>query len=224
MAGPEVFLKNADEIKEAKRKIAQNAGISPLFPLDNVVRDLFSRKDLTEEKKGLIVYRANELLMQKANGTIPNITPWQGPHMDVGTAFEVGYTKALGKPIEAYTNSPLPFVARQRLNFRNQDISINTDTFGVERDAKEGIMLENFGPTVSENIMIDGSTKLSGGMVSRAKNFKEKVLSGVDLYKSLEQFKKAADRMAEGFTKGTYAAKAQKEENALKPFLTELDL
>lgn len=218
LAGPDVFFPNADEIKEAKRKIAENQGIIPLFPLDNVVRDLFFQKSLTKSQKGLIISKANEILMDKADGIIANITPYNGPSLDVGTAVEIGYMRKAQKPIECYTNSPVNFLNRVKSWLKSQNIETYKDKFSAIRDNKHNMMLEDFGDDIVDNIMVDGAYTLSGGGLSKPlKKMKDK-----DLYKSLEQFERAVKRMVNGFRTGLFEKESTERENALKPYLANL--
>lgn len=221
IAGPDVFLRNASKVKELKREIAKKGGLNPLFPLDNVVRDFFSRQDLSEEQKGLILYRANILLMNKAKAIIADITPipLRGPNMDPGTAFEIGYMIGQKKPVECYTNSPNSFADRVKSWLKGFNIKIEKDEFGVERDATRGIMIEDFGKTISDNIMIDGSARLSGGSIHKPAG---KILQGKELDVSLEQFKKAVEKLTDGFVKGTYQERASEQESLLAVYLNSL--
>ena len=47
---------------------------------------------------------ANEGLMRSCDLLIANLTPFRGVSMDAGTAFEVGFMRALGQPVLGYTN------------------------------------------------------------------------------------------------------------------------
>ena len=51
------------------------------------------------------ISRANEGLMRSCDALVANLTPFRGVSMDSGTAFEVGFMQALGRPLGAgYTN------------------------------------------------------------------------------------------------------------------------
>ena len=43
---------------------------------------------------------------------IVNLTPFRGPSADVGSAYEMGFMRALGRPIFAYTNDARAFLDR----------------------------------------------------------------------------------------------------------------
>ena len=59
-----------------------------------------------------MIYRADERLMRQCDLIIANLTPFRGPSADVGTAFELGFMTALGKPAFAYSNCAKSFTAR----------------------------------------------------------------------------------------------------------------
>lgn len=148
LAGPEVFLPDAQEIGAAKKAICAEYGLEGLFPLDGGL-DL---SGLTQRQSGLAIYEANIALIEAAAGCIANVTPFRGPSLDAGTAYEIGHMRGLGKPVYAYSNDARPFAARTR------------HFCGVsgERD-NDGILIEDFGLT--DNLMIDGAAARSGSAI-----------------------------------------------------------
>ena len=57
------------------------------------------------EQRELAISRAMERLMQGCDAMIGEIpTPFRGPSTDVGSAYEMGFMRALGRPILAYSN------------------------------------------------------------------------------------------------------------------------
>jgi len=69
-------------------------------------------------------------MIDECDAVIANIEPFRGPHMDPGTAFEIGYAVAKGKPVYCYTTQA--------------------------RD-ENGDAIEDFGLT--ENLMIDSPAR-----------------------------------------------------------------
>ena len=51
-------------------------------------------------------------LMDTCQLGIANTTPFRGPSMDVGTAVEMGYLYAQGKPVYGYTDAPTAYTQR----------------------------------------------------------------------------------------------------------------
>lgn len=158
LAGPEVFLPDAVAIGAAKKAICARHGLEGLFPLDNAL-DLAG---LTPPEAGRAIFRANVALMRRADAVIANLTPFRGPGCDPGTAFEVGFLHALGKPVFAYANTAQGHAARV------------ADFFGgaVERRADgrlidpEGLEVEDFG--LVDNLMLDGAALEAGCFLSGA--------------------------------------------------------
>ena len=50
--------------------------------------------------------------MRSCDLLIANCTPFRGVSMDVGTAFEIGFMRALGRPVFGYSNTPADYAAR----------------------------------------------------------------------------------------------------------------
>jgi nucleoside 2-deoxyribosyltransferase len=151
LAGPEVFLPNALEIGRAKAALAREAGFEGLFPLDQQL-DLAGLPRLEQARR---ISLANEALMRSADLLIANLTPFRGVSMDAGTAFEVGFMRALGRPVLGYTNVAGDYRRRAEA-FRRRGIPTgDSDAPGVE--------IEDFG--MAENLMIAVAILESGGTV-----------------------------------------------------------
>ena len=63
-------------------------------------------------ERGLAISHAIERAMRGCNAMIVNLTPFRGPSADVGSAYEMGFMRALGRPIFAYSNDDRPFLDR----------------------------------------------------------------------------------------------------------------
>ena len=100
LAGPEVFLPEARAIGAEKARLAAEAGMEGAFPLDAQL-DLDGLPTLDRARR---ISLGNEGLMRSCDALIANLTPFRGVSMDSGTAFEVGFMQALGRPLSGYTN------------------------------------------------------------------------------------------------------------------------
>jgi nucleoside 2-deoxyribosyltransferase len=148
LAGPEVFLPNATDVGARKVAMCKVQGIVGLFPLDNEL-DLAG---LAGEDQARAIARANEELMGAADALIANLTPFRGPSMDCGTAYEVGFMRALGRPVFGYTSSVADYRARVG-EFRR--------AAGSWRDGDHAdTAVEDFG--LAENLMVDMGLRQSG--------------------------------------------------------------
>lgn len=100
LAGPDVFLPDPQAQAAAKKALCARYGFDGVFPLDGGVE----LSGLAPFAAGLAISRANEDLMRGCDLMIANATPFRGPSLDVGTAYEMGFMRALGKPVLAYAN------------------------------------------------------------------------------------------------------------------------
>jgi nucleoside 2-deoxyribosyltransferase len=151
LAGPEVFLPDAMAIGRAKADLASEAGFEGLFPLDQQL----GLDGLPKLEQARRISLANEALMRSCDLLIANLTPFRGVSMDSGTAFEVGFMRALGRPVLGYSNVPGDYRVRAEA-YRARGIPPgDSDAPGVE--------IEDFG--MCENLMIAVAILESGGSV-----------------------------------------------------------
>jgi nucleoside 2-deoxyribosyltransferase len=153
LAGPEVFLPNAREVGAEKCRIAAEAGFKGVCPLDNAL-DLFG---LGKAEQARRISLANEGLMRSCDALIANLTPFRGASMDAGTAFEVGFMRALGRPVAGYTNAPDDYLARAKLVRTGPALPFDAD--------HPHVAIEDFG--LAENLMIEVAITESGCTVMR---------------------------------------------------------
>lgn len=99
LAGPEVFLPNAREMLDRKAALAREAGLIPLSPGDLEIPHTNSKRE-----RAAAINAVDEKMMIEADAIIANLTPFRGIAADTGTAFELGFMCASGKPVFAYTN------------------------------------------------------------------------------------------------------------------------
>lgn len=148
LAGPEVFLPDALAVGAAKVRLCAEAGFEGLFPLD-------ASLDLDGLPRGEAARRialANEALMRSADAIIANLTPFRGASMDAGTAYEVGFMRALGKTVLGYTNAGGDYASRARAFRLNPPLAFDCDRVDLE--------IEDFG--LAENLMIAVAVSESG--------------------------------------------------------------
>jgi nucleoside 2-deoxyribosyltransferase len=100
------------------------------------------------------IHRRNEAHIRSSAALIANLTPFRGPSADVGTVFELGYMRALGRPVFGYATTATPFLERTRA-------LIATTRSGDAWCDEAGMLVENFG--LFDNLMIDGAIMASGG-------------------------------------------------------------
>jgi nucleoside 2-deoxyribosyltransferase len=101
LAGPEVFLANARAIGDGKRAICTRYGLFGIFPGDaEPPRD----PTLTLRDGALAISQAMEAAIRTCDAMIVNLTPFRGVSADVGSVYEMGFMRGLGRPIFGYTH------------------------------------------------------------------------------------------------------------------------
>jgi nucleoside 2-deoxyribosyltransferase len=150
LAGPDVFLPDAVEVGRRKVEICAKYGLRARFPLDAAV----SGEGLDPDVHAFAIAQANEELIRDSAIVLANISPFRGPSLDPGTAFEVGFARALGLRVFGYSCRAAPFAART-IYYSGMDDD-------AERDV-HGYLIERFG--LVDNLMIDGAITASGGKI-----------------------------------------------------------
>ena len=154
LAGPEVFLADPSAIGERKRAICARHGLLGIFPGDaEPPRD----PALAPQGCALAISQAMEAAMRSCDAMIVNLTPFRGVSADVGSVYEMGFMRGLGRPVFGYTHDPLCYrdrVARACADTLRQRI---TD----EQEDADGMAIENFG--LHDNLMLAGGLAASGG-------------------------------------------------------------
>ena len=162
LAGPEVFLPNAKAVGLAKRQLCWAQGLEGVFPLDNDA-EAAPRQGHRPEDVAYRIGAANEAVMRACDGLIANLTPFRGASADVGTAYEMGFMRGLGKPVLAYSNTERPYPERIAAQFPDAEMKRTADGRPADPD---GMTVEDFG--LEDNLMLIGAVRASGGaMVSR---------------------------------------------------------
>ncbi len=137
LAGPEVFLPNGIENAEKQRKLCEKYGFIPMHPMDNNL-DL-GKLDMEAAMK---IYMADIDQLRKSDILVANCNGFRGVCMDDGTAYELGFGNALGKPSYGYIKELTSLVARTVRDyschllegeslFRDREGYLITDDFGT---------------------------------------------------------------------------------------------
>jgi len=159
LAGPDVFLPDPRARGAALKRICARYGLAGIFPMDALEAEPDAWADLAEPRR---IALRNEAHIRGADALIANLTPFRGPSADVGTVFELGFMRALGRPVFGWSTGHADFSARTRA-FLGAAAALAQD--GVWRDG-EGMALESFG--CLDNLMIDGAVAASGGVLEVA--------------------------------------------------------
>ena len=147
LAGFDVFRKDAIEYGKRLQALCADYGFTGLYPLDQAAPEGLSGPDTARW-----IYEANIALLHRADVVMANLDDFRGPgEPDSGTAFEVGYAIALGKPVWGYASESSTL--RER-------VTTSIDADGDAIDAR-GYVVEDFG--LSKNLMLACSVRLVQG-------------------------------------------------------------
>lgn len=155
LAGPDVFLPNAAAVAEAKKTLCGAYGFEGVSPVDNEA----DTAGLPKHEAALKIFAANERAIRNCDSLLANLTPFRGPSADPGTAYEIGFARALGRPIFAYTNVADSLLERMRLQAGNRLVRRAS---GQYEDA-DHMAIEDF--DCADNLMLVGAVEGSGSPI-----------------------------------------------------------
>lgn len=145
LAGPDVFRADAKEYSASLKRVCASVGLEALWPLDQQI------EAQTPIAAAYAIRNANVALIERCDAVVANISPFRGPNMDPGTAWELGYAAALRKPIFPFSYDLRPLLDRT-LRMAPPLVAVDHEF----RDAN-GMLIENF--CLPENLMIACSVK-----------------------------------------------------------------
>ncbi|SAI66578.1 nucleoside 2-deoxyribosyltransferase [Bordetella ansorpii] len=148
LAGFDVFLADAVAHGERLKALCRQHGHQGLFPLDNAAPAGMTGRALAEW-----IYRQNTALIRQADVVMANLAPFRGAEPDSGTAFEVGYAVALGKPVWGYTDQAEPLLKQVGVGADPADPARTVDA--------QGYTVEDFG--LNMNLMLACSARIVVG-------------------------------------------------------------
>jgi nucleoside 2-deoxyribosyltransferase len=143
LAGPDVFLEHVTAIAACKKRLCAAHGMEGVFPLDEAIAE----RRGSPVSIACAIGAANEALIRECDLVIANCSPFRGVSMDAGTAYEIGFARALGKPVFGYTNVVADYRHRAERYRRLGD--------PLDADAANSA-IEDFG--LAENLMIATAT------------------------------------------------------------------
>jgi nucleoside 2-deoxyribosyltransferase len=152
----------------AMKAICAGCGLEGVSPLDNQVAlaGIPPGKPLATE-----IVRADIALMQRLDAGVFCLDGFRrGPEMDPGTAFEIGYMCALGKPLGGWSRDPRPYPHRVEAYFdacfglplQDAGAAHGGGTSGSARDP-DGVLVHSEG--CLQNAMTEIGIELTGGAV-----------------------------------------------------------
>jgi len=190
LAGPDVFFPDAALVAESKKAICAEYGLTGVFPTDTADSEDFSHLSHDDPALGPAIAARCEAHMRQADGLIANLTPWRSASADVGTVYELGYMRALNKPVLAYTNDSRPY--HQRVLEWMNEAPVWDASLSVWR-TPDGYLIESFTPPMADNVMLDHAVMHT----EPRQILRGTLLPGVpNYYNDLAAFKRAVEYMA----------------------------
>ena len=149
LAGPDVFRPDAFAQGERLKALCAELELQGLYPLDHSVPEGI----VNPPEQALWIYQAN-------------LNPFRGAEPDSGTAFELGYAAALGKPLYGYIEEGGNCAERLPCEWRGEEP-------GRDRD---GNQIESFGLPL--NLMLGVPVRIAvGGPREALELVREEMLS-----------------------------------------------
>ncbi len=130
LAGPGVFRPDRDDYARGMKEVCAGMGLEGVFPMDAEIPPQDSRAATARA-----IRSANLELIRGCQGVIAEMSPFRGPGMDGGTAYEMGFAAALGIPVLAWTPNGGEYAARV-----------------ADLGLREGMDVEDFG--LADNLMM----------------------------------------------------------------------
>lgn len=163
LAGPEVFLPEPVAAGSEKKALIQRLSdesrwpfrLEGLYPLDNEIPDF-----APDPPTGIRIYQANMGQITQAHAVLANMVRFRGPSMDVGTAFEMGVARGMGKPVFAYYEAAPFYGAAEEPGLYVDRVA---EFYGLDQPPSmdpNGISVENFG--MADNLMMMGAIDVAG--------------------------------------------------------------
>ena len=151
LAGPEIFLPNAKEHAAHQRALCEKHGFIGLHPMDNNVGLAGSAFRIAKD-----IYRGDVGQVRECDIVVANCNMFRGALVDDGTAYELGYGNALGKPSYGYIGKKIGYVNRITQNYPWRDVEK-----GVRADKDGYLLCDDFGTEI--NLMMQCGMVANGG-------------------------------------------------------------
>ncbi len=151
LAGPEVFLPDAVEHAHRQRRLCERYGFVGLHPMDNNVEH---QEDSLQT--AVRIYRGDIAQIRACDIVVANCNAFRGVLMDDGTAYEIGFGNALGKPAYGYMKALNPVSERTRSQYPCRHLAD-----GKTIDQEGYLVTDDFGTSI--NLMMECGMLDTGG-------------------------------------------------------------
>ena len=183
IAGPDVFSPEWSKFATDVKNLCLKRQLEPLFPdpvdFDPCAPDIPGLTVKGTPEQATAIFKTCVELIQQADFIAANISLFRGPAVDSGTAFEMGYAFALGKPIVVYTKS---------INIpENHDDMKRLRTKHGAYLCRNGYVVERFG--LAANVMVDRACQtVYSGTIQQALDHIARLAKNRDKKHSTEEY------------------------------------
>ena len=139
LAGPAVFHPAARQVFEYLVELCGKHGLTAITP--EVDEQALTALDKAEQAAWIRAQNVSKI--RAADAVIACISPFRGPGADAGTAWEMGYAEALGKPVVAWSEEPGDYRSR---------VAADADPKGTYWCRQHGMIVEDF--DLTDNLML----------------------------------------------------------------------
>ena len=150
LAGPDIFLPDAEEHAAWQKHICRQYNFVPLHPLDNNIGLQQGNREVSRK-----IFRSDIAQIHNADVTVANCNYFRGGCIDDGTGVELGYTFAKGKVAYGYIRS----LVRAHVQIPQHYECHQVDGQLIDKDGY--LIVEDFGTAV--NLMVHELIEKSGG-------------------------------------------------------------
>ena len=145
LAGPEVFFPAPQKEGQRLKDICAEYGFKGGFPLDGSLdTDGLENWEIAD-----VIFDTNIQKIEDCAAVVANMTPFRGPGMDAGTAFEIGYAYSEGKFIIGWSADDRDYIERVQEYFGGK-----LEQSDCWRDP-QGLEVEDFGQP--DNLMMSSA-------------------------------------------------------------------
>lgn len=132
VAGPHVFFPKdeQEEFYNTVEQLSEKYGFEALVPKDDqVVAE-------SKAKLAMLIYHKNIQMIKEADLVIADITSFRGVSADAGTIYEIGYARALNKPVvmwtaDSFKGKPIEYKERCGMFIYGVDDECSVENFGL---------------------------------------------------------------------------------------------
>jgi nucleoside 2-deoxyribosyltransferase len=152
LAGPDVFRADPAYFFEQVKSLISKYGFIGIPPLDSGIE--LDNTEINSVKGAYKIFIANIDIINQCDVIFANLTPFRGPSIDDGTAFEIGYGFSKSKVIYGYSQD------------KGRTLKQITEESFPKYVHQDYPIIEDF--QLGSNLMIEQSIVLSGGKVLRS--------------------------------------------------------